>query len=193
MAPALHPDLTALLSDGRRVRRLAHSVARSNDAAFDADDLAQDACLAALRSPPGAGNNVRGWFATVLHNVARQARRASQRRTARERALADCSACAPPADELVVRAAAHRAVVDAVLGLDEPYRTAVLLRFFEDLPPRAIAARLGVPVATVHTRLLRAVARLRAVLDADGDRGAGWRALCLPPATVFGPLAPVAH
>jgi RNA polymerase sigma-70 factor (ECF subfamily) len=191
MAPALHPDLTALLNDGRHVRRLARSVARSGDAALDADDLAQEACLMALRSPPGACGNVRGWFATVLHNVARQARRASGRRTARERAHADRTAtCSPPADELVARAAAHRAVVDAVLGLDEPYRTAVLLRFFEDLPPRAIATRLGVPVATVHTRLLRALARLRAVLDADS--GAGWRALALPLATVPVPLAHLA-
>src|SRR5262249_57552587 len=103
MPPVPHPDLSALLHDGLGVRRLARSVARSGAAAWacDVDDLAQEACLLALRSPPRAGSNVRGWFATVLHNVARQARCASRRRTARERAQADRSPCAPPAPQLV--------------------------------------------------------------------------------------------
>ena len=41
----------------------------------------------------------------------------------------------------------------------------MLVRFFEDLPPRAIAARLGLGVDTVKTRLERGLVALRARLD----------------------------
>jgi DNA-directed RNA polymerase specialized sigma24 family protein len=34
-------------------------------------------------------------------------------------------------------------VAQVVLELEEPYRSTVLLRFFEDLEPREIAARQG--------------------------------------------------
>ena len=68
----------------------------------------------------------------------------------------------------------------AEIALDEPYRTTVLLRFFEDLPPRRVAARMGVPVETVRSRVQRAVTQLRSRLDPDGDgRGAAW-CLLLP-------------
>jgi hypothetical protein len=39
----------------------------------------------------------------------------------------------------------------AVEGLEEPYRTAIRLRFFEDLPPTQIRDRLRAPVETVRT------------------------------------------
>jgi protocatechuate 3,4-dioxygenase beta subunit len=67
-------------------------------------------------------------------------------------------------------------VVDAVLLLHEPYRTTVVLRFYEDLEPAEIARRLGINGATVRTRLKRGLDMLRARLDRDaGDR----RAWCL--------------
>ena len=51
-----------------------------------------------------------------------------------------------------------------MLDLDEPYQTTMLLRFFEDLPPRVVAERMGVPVETVRTRTKRACETLRARL-----------------------------
>ena len=68
----------------------------------------------------------------------------------------------------------------AVLTLAEPYRATVLLRFFEGLPPRLIAARLGVPVATVHSRLQRALAQLRHQLDHDFAGRPQWLAAFAP-------------
>src|SRR5436190_15096934 len=178
MPSASSPSLPELLADARWVRALARSLAVDGN---DADDLAQDACLLALRQPPGRDDNLRGWFLRVLDNLVRQRRRAEHRRVRRETGAGERRPDAAAAtDDLVERAATHRAVVDAVLTLDEPYRTAVLLRFFEDLPPRAIAKRLGIPVATVHTRLQRGCDRLRQQLDAKfGERGA-WCAAVLP-------------
>src|SRR5262249_12311994 len=51
------------------------------------------------------------------------------------------------------------------------YRTTVLLRFFEGLPPGRIAAREGVPLETVRSRLKRGLATLRSELQ-DGGSGA---------------------
>lgn len=177
MTPPLPSSLgmAELLADAQWVRALARTLAADAD---DADDLTQEAYLQALRRPPGHAQNVRGWFQRVLQNLVRQRRRATRRRLARERGIEVAEAAAT--DDLVGRATAHRAVVDAVLCLDEPYRGTILLRFFEDLPPREIAARMGVPVATVHTRIQRGCARLRTRLDRGfGDRRA-WCAALLP-------------
>ena len=59
-----------------------------------------------------------------------------------------------------------------VLALVEPYRTTVLLRYFEGLSSAEIARRTGVPSATVRWRLMRALEELRGKLDArhGGDR-----------------------
>jgi hypothetical protein len=82
-------------------------------------------------------------------------------------------------------------VVKAVLELDEPYRSTVLLRYYEDLPPRDIAKAMKIPVETVRTRLKRSLALLRAGLDAE-HRGRSW---CLALAPVAGlrisPAAPL--
>jgi RNA polymerase sigma-70 factor (ECF subfamily) len=100
----------------------------------------------------------------VLRNFARQERRSSARREAREHDVARREEL-PSAREIVARAELQRRIAGAVMELDEPYRSAVLLRYFEDLPPREIAKRLGVPVATVRTRLARALEQLRERFD----------------------------
>src|SRR5439155_19684950 len=68
-------------------------------------------------------------------------------------------------DSLAARAETVRAVGEAVASLPEPLRAVVLLRHYDALPPREIAARLGVPVETVYARLKRAHQRLRERLD----------------------------
>ncbi|HEX5053030.1 MAG TPA: sigma-70 family RNA polymerase sigma factor, partial [Planctomycetota bacterium] len=176
MSPAPYPALHELLADARWVRSLARTLTQN---AQDADDLAQDACLVALRQPPPHTDNLRGWFQRVLTNLVRQHARSRARRLRREQTRAGGGGHGAATDDLVERAATHRSVVDAVLALEQPYRDTILLRFFEDLPPRAIAARMAVPVATVHSRLQRGCASVRAQLDrSSGPRP--WRAALLP-------------
>jgi hypothetical protein len=103
--------------------------------------------------------------------------RGDRRRESRENA-ASRTGSAPPAADVVAAAESHRRVVEAVMSLGEPYRTTILLRFFEDLPPRDVAARMGVPVETVRARVRRAVEKLRARLD---DEHEGNRAAWLAP------------
>src|SRR5690606_12494803 len=81
----------------------------------------------------------------------------------------------PPADESVAHAETLQRLTDAIVSLDEPYRSTILFRYFEDLTPKKIAARDGVPVATVKSRLRRGLDKVRARLDRDHDGNrAGW-------------------
>lgn len=87
----------------------------------------------------------------------------------------------PSAAELVAKAEAQRTLVDAVLHLDEPYRSTVLLRFFEELSAAEIARRQDVPAGTVRWRLAEALQRLRSELDAKfGGDPRAWCTVLLP-------------
>ena len=158
-ARALADDLAG---ETRRLRRLARRLL------FDrgqADDVVQEAWLAALRRAPDANAGGRGWLAGAVRRLARNRNRAELRLRHRERAAAR-GENVPPAEPALDRLEVVRSLVDAVAALDEPYRETVLLRFFDDLAPREIARRQRVPVETVRTRLKRGLERLRARLDA---------------------------
>jgi RNA polymerase sigma-70 factor (ECF subfamily) len=141
-----------------------------------AEDVAQEAWVAALESPHGPPAPVergraQAWLAAVTRNAARQLRRSEGRRGERER-LAARGEALPSTAELLERAALQRRVVEAVEGLAEPYRSTLLLRYLEELPPREIARRAGVPVETVRTRVARGIEQLRTKLDREfGERG----------------------
>jgi len=186
MTPPAHPS--ELL-----VRRLGWIQALARELVGDAalaDDLVQDACVAALEHPPRDAGKLSGWLATVLKNLSRQRMRGEGRRRSREVDSARPEAIESTAS-VVERASTHRRLVETVLALEEPYRTAILSRYFDELPPREIARRTGVPVATVHSQLKRALAQLRGRLDDehDGDRRS-WMLLLLPVAERPGPATP---
>lgn len=165
------PDgsLHALLVHEQALRGLARGLLADVHAA---EDLAQDTWVAALSSG-AAPETPRAWLASVARNLAAKLRRGEERRTRRERDSAR-NEREPSAEEILGREAARARVVAAVLALEEPYRATVLLRHFEDQPPRAIARRHGVPVETVRTRLKRAHELLRARLERElgSERGA---------------------
>src|SRR6185295_3219777 len=78
-------------------------------------------------------------------------------------------------DRLRERVALQHKVVEAVLGLKEPYRAVVLLHYYEGLSPTAIAARRGAPAGTVRAQLSRAHEILRERLDHEfGGSRAAW-------------------
>jgi RNA polymerase sigma factor (sigma-70 family) len=161
-------QMERLLAEEPFVRELARHLV-----AVDADDVVQQTWLRALQSRSGPVERPRHWLARVVRNVAANLRRSDRRRDERE--LADAVAgVAPSSAELMEREERRRQLVAAVDRLPPVLRAVVLLRFFEGLPPRAIAARLGVPAATVSTQLQRALAQLRQQLDEEhgGDRRA---------------------
>jgi RNA polymerase sigma-70 factor (ECF subfamily) len=183
MPTSLRPDHETLLAHTAWVRALAQRLVRDPERA---DDLVQETWLAAMTRPPTDRTNPRGWLRAVLRNVFRQDRRAEARRLERERDVArpECQE-----SEVLGRARTHRDLVDVLTELDEPFRTTLLLRYFDDLGIDAIAARLEVPRDTVRSRLRRGLERMRARLDSqhDGDRSA-WLSALVPLA--LGPVAP---
>ena len=79
-----------------------------------------------------------------------------------------------PGPEAAAEAAESRAAVGAaVAGMPEEERTVILLAYREGLTQSEIAERLSWPLGTVKTRTRRALARLRAVLEAEDTRPAG--------------------
>jgi RNA polymerase sigma-70 factor (ECF subfamily) len=159
-------DPAALLATDRRLRALARELVGE---AAGADDLAQETWLASLQDP-AAIESFPAWLAAVARRLAGRSRRAGARRSGREERAARAEAIPSTAD-ILQREEARQRVVAAVLALEEPLRTTLVLRFLEDLPPRAVAARMAVPVETVRTRTRRGLETLRGRLDSDfGDR-----------------------
>jgi len=149
-----------------------HSLARSlvldtNQAA----DIEQQTWLAALQNPPSRGTPIRLWLSKVALNFARKMYRSETRRTNHEHISSDSKYITSPY-QILEQEEIRRSLIDAVLGLDEPYKTAVILRYYDGLKPKEIAKRLNIPVERVWTHLKRGLAQLRWKLDAQnsGDR-----------------------
>jgi RNA polymerase sigma-70 factor (ECF subfamily) len=174
-----------LLGQADWVRRLARGLVAD---AHLAEDLAQDALLLALERPPRSAG-LRGWLAAVVRNLAAEGRRSAGRRLTREESAARGEALAST-EELVQRTAARRDLVDAVLGLSEPYRTTLMLFYFEELSLRSLAQHQGTPIATVKARLARGRAALRKSLDQRAGGAERALALVLLPLAQDGPRPP---
>jgi RNA polymerase sigma factor (sigma-70 family) len=160
-------DLQRLLANEPYVRSLAHALF-----AADADDVAQQTWLFALQHGGADVGRPRHWLARIVRNAAANLRRGDRRRRERERDAA-AEEAVPSSAELMQREERRRALVQAVDELPPALRAVVLLRWFDGLPPRRIAARLGLPVTTVWSQLQRALQHLRRRLDAEqGDRRA---------------------
>ena len=171
MEPSI--DLAAaedLMRHGRFVRALARSLLADEHAA---EDVAQEAWLRYFQRPPRSALDPRGWFARVVRNLASNARRDRDGRSEREQNLGGADPSEARADP-VVQAEILRSVVDAVLALDEPYRDVVLARYFRDWEPSRIARETGAPIATVKSRLQRALSLLREKLDRTHGGRASW-------------------
>jgi RNA polymerase sigma-70 factor (ECF subfamily) len=179
MEDTVHPiDPQQLAQHTERLRAL---VTRLVEDPARADDIVQETHLVALTRPQRRGVPLFAWLAGVARNLALHDRRATVRRTRHERTASISSGAISQPDDAVERADFLRVVLAELVALDEPYRATLLLRFVDGLEPREIAARTGVPGATVRSRLLRGVEILRERLDArhGGDRRR-WLGLCAP-------------
>ena len=125
------------------------------------------------RFRPGAP--FRPWLLRIVANETRNLHRASGRRAARERrswALAEPLLLARPDDpaEAALSQERQEALVRGLARLSPQHRQVVTCRYLLDLDEAETAAVLGWPRGTVKSRLHRALARLRDVLDADAER-----------------------
>lgn len=169
------PPADALVEHANFVRALSRRLlATEGD---DADDLAQEALLRYVQSPPRDTPDPRPWFVRVVRNLAHNRRRENSNRRARE-ARAARAESTEGAEEALARESVLRSVVEAVLALEEPYRSTILARYYAGHAPARIAEETATPVATVKSRLARAHQQLRERLDrSHGSRDAWGLAL----------------
>jgi RNA polymerase sigma-70 factor (ECF subfamily) len=162
------PSDSALLAESAWLHRLARRLLSRDEA----DDLAQEALLAAWQQPPQTRVPLRAWLVGIVRNLAHAHRRSELRRQSHEANVRP----RPPQDDsahMLLRLELQQQLLAAVRQLDEPYRTTVSLRFLDQLSVEEIASRMQAPSKTVRTRIDRALVRLRQRLDRDfGNRGA---------------------
>lgn len=95
-------------------------------------------------------------YRSVLNQV-RIRHRSTMRRRAREMRTAQSEAVFDPE--------VRPEVMEAMAVLTTKQRAAVVLTYWEDLPPSEVAHRLGVSEGTVRRHLARGRSKLREVLD----------------------------
>ena len=170
--------LDALMVHAQWLRRLARILASDRD---DADDLLQETWVQAMRHPPDARGSTRPWLAEVMRNLRRMSARGASRRLHREQhALGAADPEVPGTDALLESLELQRRIATLVSELDEPYRTTVLLRFYEGRTASTIAAAQNVPAGTVRWRLSEGLRRLRQKLDEVHGGRAAWAVVAFP-------------
>lgn len=144
-----------------RLRRYARALAGERSAA---DDLVQDTLERALNKFHlwRRGSDLRAWLFTIMHNVfINQVRR--------RRVVPDV-----PLNDEIMELPAHSAQADrleirdldaALARLPDEQREVLLLVALEQLSYEETAKALGIPIGTVMSRLSRARARLRGIME----------------------------
>jgi RNA polymerase sigma-70 factor (ECF subfamily) len=149
----------------------AYNLARwmmGNDA--DAEDVVQEACVRALAALDRfRGGDRRAWLLAIVRNGCYSAFRGRRGHAASE---FDESAHlderrTPSPERLVLEDETARRVQAAVAALSPEFREAIVLREFEGLSYKEIAAVVAVPIGTVMSRLARARAQLQQALGGD--------------------------
>ncbi|TAH39395.1 MAG: sigma-70 family RNA polymerase sigma factor [Planctomycetota bacterium] len=177
MSESLPPlQVEELLAESGWLRRLALRLVGDGG---EADDLVQETWMRALERPPRDQRSPRGWLGQVARSLAVERWRGSAAQRRREQAAASQPSAAAPEPPVDVAGTLelHQLLVAAVRELEEPYRSAVVMRYYAGLEPVEIARRAGVPDSTVRNRLSRGLALLRRRLE--GRYGREWKASCL--------------
>jgi RNA polymerase sigma factor (sigma-70 family) len=142
--------------------------------AADAEDAAQEAFVKAWRALPRfrEGAPFRPWLLTIVANEARNRRRSAGRREglAVRAAVAAAGTPGPATPEAAVLAGEDRGrLVHGLERLDDRDRQVLVLRYLLDLGEADTAAAIGCRRGTVKSRTSRALARLRTVLEEEGE------------------------
>ena len=144
----------------------------------DAQDVVQEAMLRAFRFfDDFRGDNLRAWLLKIVRNTALSSRAGNWARARvslqpelfETAASSDARWCVGPEHagdpaQLSIAAEECAALRMAVAALATEFREVLVLREFEDLSYREIAAVTGIPIGTVMSRLSRARDELTRVM-----------------------------
>ncbi len=147
-----------------RYQRFAYSIGyRMTGRADLAEDLAQDAFLRAWQALPRfrGDSQFRTWLGRIVTNVSIDYLRSRRPEVALDERL---PAGAETLPAQAMRAETQEVVRRAILALPAQSRAALVLREYEGLSYKEIAAVLDIPIGTVMSRLNYARAALRETL-----------------------------
>ena len=138
--------------------------------AAEAEDAAQEGFVKAYRAldrfRPGA--ELRPWLLRIVANEARNRLRSSGRRHRLELRLTEGfrpGDAAPSPEAVAVALDERQRLLAMVNALGDEDRQVIASRYFLELSGEETAAALGIPEGTVKSRLSRALARLRALVE----------------------------
>jgi RNA polymerase sigma-70 factor, ECF subfamily len=172
----VHPHIASVMDDrdpeafralyhahyGTVCRYLAARVHRSA-----VEDVAAETFLVAWRRQAELPPHIVPWLLNTAAKCLANARRSRERSDALAVRLAGAlPSCSPGLDSELESSARRRALVAALVAVGERDRELLLLRFWDDLAPREIAAVLELNPVTVRARLSRASRRLERSLRA---------------------------
>jgi RNA polymerase sigma-70 factor (ECF subfamily) len=163
-----------IATNNQRLFRAAWSILKTRHDAEEAVQAAYLSAFAAIGSFEGR-SALSTWLTRIAVNEALGRRRAEQRRRRhleqegvavldeyRETLMRGSEVETP--DAAVARQQIRKLLEQAVAALPDPFRTVFVLREIEGMSSEDTAETLGVPVATVKTRLLRGRRRLQQML-----------------------------
>jgi RNA polymerase sigma-70 factor (ECF subfamily) len=135
----------------------------------DAEDVVQEALLAALRARFEGRSAVRTWLVAIVLRQASLARRKQGRRTMHYRAVTEESVESDRSQRSAEPAVDARLDVETLLGqLPEEHREIIVLRELNGMSYDEMSQALGIPMGTVESRLHRARGALRELMQARG-------------------------
>ena len=141
-------ELEDLLAQSGWARGLARRLVGDDGLA---EEVLQEAWVAALERAP-RDRPLRSWFAVVVRNLALRLRRREAARGEVERRAARREGV-PGGQQAVERLQLQRRLADALLALDEPYRSAVIARHLDGLSASEIARRQGCSTSAARHRV----------------------------------------
>lgn len=162
---------TALLPHLDAAYDLARWLTRNDG---DADDVVQESYLRALRYLDGLrGDDGRAWLLTIVRRTSYTwlARRRDTPETPASDDLDPADEDAPTPETLLIERADREIVRGAIEALPLEFREILVLREFEELSYKEIAAVVDVPLGTVMSRLARARERLHREIARRAARG----------------------
>lgn len=174
------------VSNGPRLHQIAFRIL-SNP--HDAEDAVQDSLLCAFRNLNQFHGRAR--FSTWLHRIAinsslmRLRKRKCRREFPFEPVFTSGELVSPGIDPLsgdpnpeeqCARVEQRRILLEALLKLPGPFRTAIELCDLEGLPTKDAAQRLGVPLSTMKSRLFRSRRALKTTISRERSARPSFRA-----------------
>lgn len=151
----------------------------SQNGSADAQEVTQDALLAALRSLDSYRGEARlsTWLYSITVNLCRNHIRARQRqervRNLFERLTTPIEDAPSQPEDVIIRKQTDFSLFSIVQSLNEKHRLPVILRYYHDCSVAEIAQILDIPEGTVHSRLNTARKKVRNCLEFKKNKESG--------------------